>query len=93
MKYYFGNDEQSLITTLGHMAEEARERCNYNQADANKLMTQMVSNDLRFQSRGLDPNRLVGRVWECRQSGARLDLTDPALLPGGQPRPLRDRGY
>jgi len=82
----FGNDPNSLTKTLGEMASTALRQCNSNQTEAKVQMTLWLANDRRFDA--YDPYRLVNRVNDCWSNGAHLDLDDPQLLKGGQPRPL-----
>ena len=81
----FGKDERDLAVTLTRMADLARERCNFNQNEAKTRMAEWLQHDRRFD--GYDPARLVERVNQSRYNGAVLDLTDPQLQRGGQPRP------
>jgi hypothetical protein len=82
----FGRDPKALTATLGEMAHRAHWQSNANQIEAAEKMRQWVAEDRRFDS--FDHDRLVRRVQECRSCGAQLDLTDPQLQRGGQPRPL-----
>jgi hypothetical protein len=81
----YGKDERDLAVTLTRMADLARERTNFHQGEAKTKMAEWLQNDRRFD--GFDPDRLIERVHQCRYNGATLDLTDPQLKRGGEPRP------
>ena len=85
----YGKDERDLAVTLTRMADLARERSNFNQLEAKQKMAEWLQTDRRFDS--YDPARLIERVHAARYSGAVLELDDPQLLKGGQPRPLDRR--
>jgi hypothetical protein len=82
----FTNDKNDLTRTLGEMEYLARQKTNFNQVEAKEKMREWLAQDRRFD--GYDPNRLIERVHEAKFSGAQLDLDDPQLRKGGQPRPL-----
>jgi hypothetical protein len=82
----FDADPKDLAATLSWMESQARERAQFNLVEAKQRMQQWVANDRRFDD--FDPAKLIDRVQHAKQYGAQLDLTDPALLKGGKPRPL-----
>jgi hypothetical protein len=82
----YDDSDKDKIRTLGWMVETALERSHQNKIAARDLMREYLEIDRRFDS--YDKDRLVRRIEECRSNGAKLDLTDPRLRPGGQPRPL-----
>jgi hypothetical protein len=86
----FGDSNADLISTLGTMQAEALRRCNFNQSEVHGEVAAMVRNDRRFDA--YDPDRLVEKAWKVRNSGGRLDLDDPYIRRGGQPRPENRRG-
>ncbi len=79
----FSDSERDRLRKLGEMYQCALERSNGNKIEARERMRQWVTMDRHYD--GLDPERLVKRVEECRRSGARLDLQDSRLKPGGGP--------
>jgi hypothetical protein len=85
----FGKDQRDLAVTLTRMADLAREKTNFNQNEAKQKMAEWLQTDRRFDD--YDPERLIERVNQCRYNGAVLDLSDPQLQRGGQPRPLDRR--
>ena len=82
----FDTDARSLASTLSQMETQARQKANFDQTVAKQKMAEWLANDRRFDS--YDPMRLVERVHVCKAQGAHLDLEDPQLMRGGQPRPL-----
>jgi hypothetical protein len=80
------NQDRDMLETLSIMARQSRDRCNGNAVEGRKKMADWIQNDRRLDA--YDPQRLADRVALCRSNGARLDLSDPALLRGGKPRPL-----
>ena len=64
----------------------AKQRSNFDQNEAKRQMVEWLGQDRRFDN--FDHGRLVDRVRLCTSNGAQLDLTDPQLQKGGQPRPL-----
>ncbi len=85
-KAMFGNDPRDLTKALAEMHTQARQKANFNQAEAKQRMAEWLLMDRRFD--GYDPSRLIDRVEQCRSNGAVLDLEDPWLQRGGQRRPL-----
>ena len=85
----FERNQNDLARTLNQMEFHARQTTNFNQNDAKDKMREWLANDRRFD--GYDPERLIERVRDCKYRGAVLDLDDPALQKGGEPRPLDPR--
>jgi len=85
----FGKDQRDLTATLSEMEYWARQKSNFNQTEARQRMAEWLQQDRRFD--GFDHSRLVERVQLSKSNGAVLDLDDPQLLKGGQPRPLDRR--
>jgi hypothetical protein len=85
----FGTDPRDLARTLSEMETLARQKSNYNQTEARQTMAEWVAQDRRFD--GYDTQRLVERVQLHKFNGAVLELDDPQLRKGGQPRPLARR--
>ena len=73
------------------MEMEAKQRCNFNQAEARERMAHWISQDRRFD--GYDADRLVERVQRCRSNGAVFDIEAPEFEKGGQKRPLDRSQY
>jgi hypothetical protein len=76
---------------MSHVRQRpARSDCHlgrdFNQTEAKQKMTEWLANDRRFDA--FDPQRLIERVQLSKNNGAVLDLDDPQLQRGGQPRPL-----
>jgi hypothetical protein len=82
----FDIDPRDLAATLSQMETQARQKANFDQNEAKQKMAEWLANDRRFDS--YDPARLIERVQVCKSNGAHLDLEDPQLMKGGQPRPL-----
>jgi hypothetical protein len=82
----FGDSEKDLCATLSEMHRRARDRCNYNQVEAEQKLAEWIQQDRRLDA--YDAARLAQRVNTCLQSGAVLELDAPELLKGGQRRPL-----
>jgi hypothetical protein len=82
----FTNDKNDLTRTLGEMEYLARQKTNFNQVEAKQKMAEWLAQDRRFDS--YDAGRLIDRVHQAKFRGAHLDLDDPQLKRGGQPRPL-----
>jgi hypothetical protein len=82
----FSNDPHDLTSTLSAMDREARIKANFNQYEARDLVASWIKQDARFS--GYDSQRLAHRVQQCKSNGAVLDLDDPYLRRGGEPRPL-----
>ena len=82
----YDRDQRSLVTTLNQMADLAVQKTNFNQTEAKQKMAEWLQHDRRFDS--YDPARLIERVQDCKYRGATLDLDDPQLKRGGEPRPL-----
>jgi hypothetical protein len=82
----FGKDPRDLARTLSEMERIARDKCNANQIEAKRTMVEWLQNDRRFD--GFDAQRLTDRVHLHKHRGAVLELDDPQLQRGGQPRPL-----
>jgi hypothetical protein len=82
----FRNDPRDLAATLSEMEYRARQLSNFNQIEAKEKMTTWIQNDRRFD--GYDPQRLAERAQASKYNGASLDLDDPQLKRGGEPRPL-----
>lgn len=82
----FGKAQRDLILTLSQMETQARQATNFHQGEAKQKMAEWLAQDRRFDS--YDPERLIDRVQLHKHNGAQLDLTDPQLKRGGQPRPL-----
>jgi hypothetical protein len=73
--------ERDRLRKLGEMYAAALDRSNGNKLEAAAKMKEWLP---RFRDYdGLDPERLVKRVEECRRSGARLSLDSDELKPGG----------
>ena len=85
----FRNDPRDLAATLAEMEYRARQLTNFNQVEAKGKMQEWIANDRRFD--GYDHQRLVERVQLSKSNGACLELDDPQLKKGGQPRPLDRR--
>jgi hypothetical protein len=68
------------------MESQSRERAHFDLGEAKRRMQEWIANDRRFDH--YDSARLVDRVQHSKRCGAHLDLSDPALLKGGKPRPL-----
>jgi hypothetical protein len=85
----FDHEQKDLAATLAQMERLAREKSNFNQTAAREKMAEWIAQDRRFD--GLDPEKLVARVQDCRSRGAVFDITDPSLAKGGSPRPLAGR--
>lgn len=85
----FRNDPRDLTATLAEMEYRARQLTNFNQTEAKQKMQEWIANDRRFD--GYDHQRLVERVQLSKSNGAALELDDPQLKKGGQPRPLDRR--
>jgi hypothetical protein len=82
----FGKDQRDLTATLSEMEYFARQKSNFNQVEAKQRMVEWLAHDRRFDA--YDPQRLVERVQLSKNNGAVLDLDDPQLKRGGEPRPL-----
>jgi hypothetical protein len=82
----FRNDPRDLAATLSEMEYRARQLTNFNQIEAKEKIKEWIQNDRRFDS--YDPQRLTERVQLSKNNGAVLELDDPQLQRGGQPRPL-----
>ena len=82
----FGRTQNDLAKTLSEMEYQARQTTNFNQPEAAQKMREWLANDRRFD--GYDPGRLIDRVRDAKYRGATLDLDDPQLQKGGEPRPL-----
>jgi len=82
----FGKGPHDLAATLSEMEYRARQAVNFNQTEAAQKMAEWLAQDRRFDS--FDKGRLIERVRDCKYRGAVLDLTDPQLQKGGEPRPL-----
>jgi hypothetical protein len=82
----YERNQPDILATLGQMVQLAHRRANYNQNEVKEKLREYVQTDRRFK--GYDLDRLVDRVTKCGQSGAKLDLSNPWLLPGGEKRPL-----
>jgi hypothetical protein len=82
----FSNDRNDLILTLSQMHDLALRKSNFNQAKAKEDMREFMSHDRRLD--GFDQDRLIDHVHRTKYNGAHLDLDDPQLKKGGQPRPL-----
>jgi hypothetical protein len=85
----FGNDPRDLARTLSEMEGQARQKTNFNQIEAKQKMKEWLAQDRRFDH--YDATRLIERVQLSKYNGAVLELDDPQLLKGGQPRPLDRR--
>jgi hypothetical protein len=85
----FGSEETDLLATLKLMNHDAFNRCNANKVDAAESMKSWVANDPRFA--GYDPERLVTHFQERTGCGGKVELDDPFLRKGGQPRPCQTR--
>jgi hypothetical protein len=81
----FGNDPRDLARTLSEMETQARQSSNYNQVEAKQKLAEWLAHDRRFDA--YDTNRLIERVQLHKYNGAVLELDDPQLFKGGQPRP------
>jgi hypothetical protein len=90
VKIMFGKDESEKLATLGAMQGEALRQANFHHGKAREQLVSRIKIDRRFDD--LDAERLADQVFDCSQSGKRLDLNDPFLQPGGQPRPKARRG-
>jgi hypothetical protein len=86
----FGKDQEELLDTLSTMRDEALRKSCFNHAEANRELRGMIQTDRRFD--GYDPERLVSQVEDCAKHCKRLDLDDPVLKRGGEPRPKTRRG-
>ena len=82
----FEKDQRSLAATLSEMEYLSRIKSNFNQVEAASKMAEWLKNDRRFD--GYDTGRLIDRVRDAKYRGATLDLDDPQLQKGGEPRPL-----
>jgi hypothetical protein len=81
----FDRNDREMCQTLSQMHTEAIQKARWNQHDAQRLMTQWIAQDRRFE--GYDPHAVAERVRTCKSNGAVLELDDPTLR--GQPaRPL-----
>ena len=85
----YGTDLRDMTRTLSEMEYEARQKTNFNKVEAAQKMAEWLSHDRRFDA--YDPQRLIERVQLHKYNGAVLELDDPQLLKGGQPRPLDRR--
>ncbi len=84
----FSDDDRGKRKTLAYLVQETHNGCNGNKIEAAQQMVKALESDGRFAK--YDADRLVARIQECGGSGAQLDLEDPALMRGGQPRYLSD---
>jgi hypothetical protein len=85
----FGTDPRDLARTLSQMESQARQASNFSQTETKQKMAEWLSHDRRFDA--YDPQRLIERVQLSKYNGAVLELDDPQLLKGGEPRPLDRR--
>jgi hypothetical protein len=85
----FGTDPRDMVRTLSEMEARARQKTNFSQTEAKAKMAEWLSHDRRFDA--FDTERLIERVQLFKYNGAVLELDDPQLLKGGQPRPLDRR--
>jgi hypothetical protein len=81
----YRDDPRDKVATLSDMWSRALQFSNFDQNAAKEKVREWTQNDRRFDSN--DHQRLVDRVQLSRSNGAVLDLSDPQLLKGGQPRP------
>jgi hypothetical protein len=87
----FSDDPRDIAATLSEMHRRARDKCNYNQLEAQQKLAEWIQQDRRLDS--YDAARLAQRVNTCLQSGAVLELDAPELLKGGERRPLDRSGW
>jgi len=85
----FGDDEANLKATLRLMQHDSYNRSCGNKLEAAKSMQSWVANDPRFAQ--YDPERLVTHFQERTSCGGKVELDDPYLRKGGQPRPCQTR--
>jgi hypothetical protein len=77
----WSDTERDRLRKLGEMYQAALDRSNGNKLEAHAKMVEWLPRYRDYD--GLDPERLVKRVEECRRSGARLSLDSDELKPGG----------
>lgn len=85
----FGNDENDLKATLKMMAHDSYNRSCGSKTEAAQSMRSWIAADPRFSQ--YDPERLVAHFQERTGCGGKVELDDPFLLKGGQPRPCQTR--
>ena len=85
----FGTDPRDLVRTLSEMESLARQKTNFSQTEAKQKMVEWLAHDRRFDA--YDAQRLIERVQLFKHNGVVLEMDDPQLLKGGQPRPLDRR--
>ena len=85
----FGTDDADLMATLKLMAHDSYNRSCGNKVDAAQSMKSWISHDARFAD--YDPERLVTHFQERTGCGGKVELDDPFLRKGGQPRPCQNR--
>lgn len=81
----FDRNERDMCATLSAMHTEAIQKARWHQEDAQRLMTDWIRNDKRFE--GYDPQAVAERVRACKSNGATMDLDDPTLR-GQATRPV-----
>jgi hypothetical protein len=65
----FGRTENDLRETLERMRGYAIERCQFNQAEAERLTAALVKQDRRFDQLGVSPTELAREAFDARRSG------------------------
>jgi hypothetical protein len=86
----YGDSEDDLKQTLKMMAHDSFNRACGNKLDQAASMKSWISNDPRFAQ--YDPERLVTHFQERTSCGGKVELDDPFLRKGGQPRPGQSIG-
>jgi hypothetical protein len=86
----FDENHRDMEITLRQMQRNALAKSQANQSEAKQVMAKWITNDSRFA--GFDAQKLTEAAHEQWAHGAQLDLDDPALKRGGQPRPIPLRG-
>jgi hypothetical protein len=86
----FGSENADLMATLKLMAHDSYNRSCGNKVDAAQSMRSWIANDPRFAQ--YDPARLVTHFQERTNCGGKVELDDPFLRKGGQPRPCQTIG-
>jgi hypothetical protein len=83
----FGDDAESLNTTMARLVQEMYQRNNCNQDATYRDVRVAMDDDARWDRLGYDRDRVLSKTQEVGRNGGKIDWTDPWLRPGGQKRP------